>query len=345
MREELEHIREEAAALIRAAASLDELEKHRVAYLGRRGQLTSVFSRLAEFPEDERRELGRLANEARSFLQALINERTKQLEASEAEARLRSQAIDITLPGRWHRLGSPHPLSLVAQDVQELFVGMGFEFVEGPECELYRYNFELLNYPPEHPAMDEQDSFYLSDTLLLRTQATAIQGRILEQRTPPLRIAMIGRTHRREALSTRISHTFHQFDAFVLDGGINFAHLKGTVQLFVREFFGAKTRMRFRPDFFPFTEPSAEVSVTCALCEGRGCTVCKYSGWAEIAGCGMMHPNVLTATGHDPEKFTGWAFGFGLERMAMIRFGIDDIRLFMENDLRLLGQFGARESA
>jgi phenylalanyl-tRNA synthetase alpha chain len=339
MREELERIREEAAAHVGAAASLAELEKRHIAYLGRRGCLASLFSRLAEFPEEERRELGRLANEARDSLQALFSERKKQLEASEAEAQLRRQAIDTTLPGRWHRLGHPHPLSLIAQELRELFVGMGFEFVEGPECELYRYNFEMLNYPPEHPAMDEQDSFYLSDDVLLRSQTTAIQGRILEKRKPPLRIAIIGRTHRREAVSVRISHTFHQFDAFAVDRGINFAHLKGTVQLFVQEFFGAKTRMRFRPDFFPFTEPSAEVSVTCGLCEGRGCAVCKYSGWAEIAGCGMIHPNVLVAAGHDPEKFTGWAFGFGLERMAMIRFGIDDIRLFMENDLRFLEQF------
>lgn len=335
----LERIRASAVEAIEAAGSSAEVEQVRLRWLGRKGELTRILRSLGELPEDQRPRVGKAANELRQQLQQAIEAKLEALRSQEAAATLARDALDVTLPGRWHPLGRRHPLTLVADELKAIFIGLGFEVVEGREVEYYKYNFEVLNYPHEHPAMDEQDSFYITDDILLRTHTSAVQVREMEKRTPPLRVCTWGRCFRREAVSARASHTFHHFEAFVVDKGISFADLKGTLVLLTRELFGPDAKVRLRPDFFPFTEPSAEYSVTCLLCKGQGCGLCKQVGWLEVGGCGMIHPNVLRAGGIDPEKWSGWAFGLGTDRLTMLRYGIDDIRLFMENDLRFLHQF------
>ena len=339
MADALGTIRTSALDAIGAARSSAELEEVRVRYLGRKGELTRILRSLGELPEERRPEAGKAANELRRELQEAIDSRSAALRAQEAGASLAAEALDVTLPGRWHPLGRRHPLTLIADELKAIFIGLGYEVVEGRDVEYYKYNFEVLNYPHEHPAMDEQDSFYVTDDILLRTHTSAVQVREMEKRTPPFRVCTWGRCFRREAVSARASHTFHHFEAFVVDEGISFADLKGTLILLARELFGPDTQVRLRPDFFPFTEPSAEYSVTCLLCKGKGCTLCKYTGLLEVGGCGLIHPNVLRAGGIDPEKYSGWAFGLGTDRLAMLRYGIDDIRLFMENDVRFLHQF------
>ena len=333
---QLNEIEAAALAAIQAAGTPDALEAARVEYLGRKGQLTGVLRGMGQVPADQRPAVGQRANEVRWRLEAAFEERRAAVEAGEEARTLEAERLDVTLPGRAPRVGRLHPLTRVLHEVREIFTGMGFEVLDGPEVETFEYNFALLNYPEDHPAMDEQDSFYLSDDVLLRTHSTAVQVRILRERKPPVRCIYGGRVHRREQVTLRHSHTFHQVDGLLVDEGITFADLKGTLDAFFKEMFGPQTQMRFRADFFPFTEPSADFSFTCFECHGRGCRLCSGSGWVEFGGCGMVHPNILRQVGLDPERYTGWAFGFGVDRVAMRRYGVGDIRLWVENDMRFL---------
>jgi len=338
-RETLEALRQEAERRISLAASSSELSQLEVEYLGRKGRVTELLRRVGELPPGERPAFGRRANELRNFLEARLAERRGLVESEEHERRLREEAVDVTLPGRLYRLGRRHPLSATMARVKQIFIGMGYQVVEGPEVEEYRYNFEALNYPEDHPAMDAQMSFYITDDLLLRTQTTSLQGRVMETREPPFRICTVGRCFRYEAVDATHSHTFHQVDCFAVDEGISLADLKGTLAQFSSEMFGSDTRVRFRPDYFPFVEPGAEWAISCFACKGTGCSLCKASGWLELGGAGMIHPNVLERFDIDSERYTGFAFGMGIERMPMLQYGIDDLRLFLENDLRFLQQF------
>ena len=334
--EQLNQIEQSALAAIGAANDPEALEAARVEYLGRKGQLTGVLRGMGQLPADQRPAVGQRANEVRVRLEAAFTERLAAVEAGEETRRLEAERLDVTLPGRAPRIGRLHPLSRVRNEVYEIFTGLGFEVLDGPEVETFEYNFGLLNYPDDHPAMDEQDSFYITDDVLLRTHTTAVQVRILRERKPPVRCIYGGRVHRREQVDLRHSHTFHQIDGLLVDEGITFADLKGTLDACFKELFGSSTQMRFRADFFPFTEPSADFSFTCFQCHGHGCRLCSNSGWIEFGGSGMVHPNIIREVGLDPEKYTGWAFGFGVDRVAMFRYGIPYIRLLVENDMRFL---------
>ncbi|MGB9587569.1 MAG: phenylalanine--tRNA ligase subunit alpha [Armatimonadota bacterium] len=329
----------QAEQAIATATSTAELSQIEIEYLGRKGKLTELLRRIGELPKEERPSFGQRANALRDSLTQRIQERRQVLETEERERRLREEAVDVTLPGRLYRIGRKHPLSTTISRVKQIFIGMGFEVVEGPEVEQYLYNFDVLNYPEDHPAMDAQMSFYITDELLLRTQTTAIQGRVMESRQPPFRICTVGRCFRYDAMDATHSHTFHQVDCFMVDEGISMADLKGTLTQFSVEMFGSGTKVRFRPDYFPFVEPGAEWAISCFACKGSGCTLCKNSGWLELGGAGMIHPNILERFEIDSEKYTGFAFGMGIERMPMLQYGIDDLRLFLENDLRFLRQF------
>ncbi|MCL6628407.1 MAG: phenylalanine--tRNA ligase subunit alpha [Armatimonadetes bacterium] len=339
LQETLDQLGLQAEQAIAAATSTAELSQIEIEYLGRKGKLTELLRRIGELPKEERPSFGQRANTLRDSLTQAIAERRQVLETEERERRLREEAVDVTLPGRLYRVGRRHPLSTTVTLVKQIFIGMGFEVVEGPEVEQYLYNFDVLNYPEDHPAMDAQMSFYITDELLLRTQTTAIQGRVMETRLPPFRICTVGRCFRYDAMDATHSHTFHQVDCFMVDEGISMADLKGTLTQFSVEMFGSGTKVRFRPDYFPFVEPGAEWAITCFACKGSGCTLCKNSGWLELGGAGMIHPNILERFGIDSEKYTGFAFGMGIERMPMLQYGIDDLRLFLENDLRFLRQF------
>ncbi|MBI3029605.1 MAG: phenylalanine--tRNA ligase subunit alpha [Candidatus Rokubacteria bacterium] len=323
----------------RAKSSAD-LEQVRVKYLGRQGILTQFLRSLPSIPIAERPEVGREANLAKAEIETLLGERLVELKAAERRRDLESQRVDLTLPGRRPSPGTLHPLTLVQDEVIEIFLGLGFAVAEGPEVESDFYNFEALNIPRDHPARDMQDTFYLSEDVLLRTHTSPVQIRTMQAQPPPVRIICPGKVYRRDADITH-SPMFHQVEGLAVDRNISMGDLKGTLELFAREMFGPRTTIRFRPSFFPFTEPSAEVDVRCFLCGGEGCRVCKQSGWLEILGSGMVHPQVLRNVGYDPEEVTGWAFGMGVERIAMLKYGIDDIRLFFENDLRFLTQFRA----
>ena len=339
MYEALEALRSEAEQKISVASSSGELAGLETEYLGRKGKVTELLRAIGKLPAEERPAFGQRANEVRNRLANRLAERRGLVESEEQESKVREEAVDVTLPGKLYRIGREHVLSATIAEVKRIFIGMGYEVVEGPEVEQYKYNFESLNYPEDHPAMDEQMSFYITDDLLLRTQTTALQGRVMETREPPFRICTIGRCFRFEAVDATHSHTFQQVDCFIVDEGISLANLRGTLAQFVHEMLGPETRVRFRPDYFPFVEPGAEWAASCVMCKGAGCTVCKHSGWLELGGAGMIHPNVLERFGIDSEKYTGFAFGLGIERMPMLKHAIDDLRLFLENDLRFLRQF------
>jgi phenylalanyl-tRNA synthetase alpha chain len=330
---------EEAGREILAAQDLDALEQIRVKYLGRKGLLRDFSKRLSDMAEEERREAGQAINRVRRRIEALVERRHAELQARLEDAAASAQRIDVTLPGRAPRIGRRHPILAILDEMIEIFLGLGFQVAEGPEVETYYYSFPALNYPDWHPAMDEQMTFYITDQILLRSQTSTVQIRAMERQKPPVRIVVPGRCFRRDTVDATHSHTFYQLEGLCVDEGITFADLKGTMALFARELFGEEIKVRFRPDFFPFTEPSAEVSLTCLLCKGSGCRVCKNTGWLEIWGAGMVDPNVLRNVGYDPEKYTGWAFGGGVDRLAMLRYGIDDIRLFYSGDMRFLSQF------
>jgi len=336
--EDLSSLLAEVQGRIHEASSAENLEQIEVEVLGRKGRLTRLLRSIGALPPAERPAFGQRLNEARQSIEALLAERRAEFDADTFEARLKAESVDITLPGRFYQVGRKHPLTVTIEEVKRIFIGLGFEMFEGPEIEDYYYNFQALNYPREHPAMDEQMSFYITDDKLMRTQTTAVQARVMEKRQPPLRILTIGRCYRYEAVDATHSHTFQQVDGFGVDEGISFADLKGLLLQFAREMWGPNVKTRFRPDFFPFVEPGADFAVSCMLCDGQGCPVCKQTGWLEVAGAGLIHPNVLENVGYDSEKYTGFAFGFGIERMPMLKYGIDDLRLFYDNDLRFLRQ-------
>jgi phenylalanyl-tRNA synthetase alpha chain len=328
----------EAREAIERADSSADLEALRVRFLGRQGALTLLLRSLGTLPAEERPVVGAAANEAKRELEALLEVRLGETREAERRLERARQRIDLTLPGRRPPAGGVHPLTRVQDEIVSIFVGLGFSVAEGPEIEDDYHNFEALNIPRDHPARDMQDTFYLSEDTLLRTHTSPVQIRAMQAQRPPVRIICPGRVYRRDADITH-SPMFHQIEGLAVDRDISMGDLKGTLELFAREMFGARSKIRFRPSFFPFTEPSAEVDVLCFLCAGAGCRVCKQSGWLEILGSGMVHPQVLRNVGYDPEEVTGWAFGMGVERVAMLKYGIDDIRLFFENDLRFLRQF------
>ena len=339
MDDKLNALAEEGRNAIQQAADERQLEEIRVKYLGRRGELRQIMQDIGQLPAEQRPVVGQLANEARRKLERLLEQRREQLEVQVAEAERATEILDITLPGRAPRVGKRHPLLATLDEMIEIFLGLGFTVAEGPEIESYYYSFEALNYPEFHPAMDEQMTFYISDDVLLRSQTSPVQIRVMEQQQPPVRVMAPGRCFRRDTVDATHCHTFYQLEGLLVDEGVTFADLKGTLEVFAREMFGPQCHMRFRPDFFPFTEPSAEIALTCILCAGKGCRVCSDSGWLEVGGSGMVDPNVLAKVGYDTERYTGWAFGVGVERFAMLRYGIDDIRLFYSGDMRFLEQF------
>jgi phenylalanyl-tRNA synthetase alpha chain len=332
-------IAREARDAAAAAQSSAELEQVRVRFLGRQGVLTQLLRSLGTLAPEERPLVGAAANEAKRELEALLEERLTRALDAERQARRARERLDLTLPGRRPPRGALHPLTRVHDEIVAIFAGLGFSVVEGPEVETDYYNFEALNIPRDHPARDMQDTFYVSESTLLRTHTSPVQIRAMLAQKPPVRIIVPGKVFRRDVVDASHSPMFHQVEGLAVDREITMGDLKGTLELFAREMFGQTSRVRFRPSFFPFTEPSAEMDVLCFVCHGAGCRLCKQGGWLEILGSGMVHPRVLANVGYDPEEVTGWAFGMGIERIAMLKYGIDDLRLFFDNDLRFLRQF------
>ncbi|MEF9969632.1 MAG: phenylalanine--tRNA ligase subunit alpha [Ruthenibacterium sp.] len=339
MKDALQKIRQDADTLIGSAADALALDELRVRFLGKKGELTAILKQMGRLSAEERPVIGALANEVREAIAADIATRTKELHDAVLTARLATETIDVTLPGAQPLQGKRHPFEQVLNELKEIFLGMGFDVVAGPEIELDHYNFEMLNMPKSHPARDTQDTFYITENVLLRTQTSPMQIRTMEKQKPPIRIICPGRVYRSDAVDATHSPIFHQIEGLVVDEGITFSDLKGTLEIFIKKLYGEETRVRFRPHHFPYTEPSAEMDMSCFKCGGKGCPLCKGEGWIEILGCGMVHPKVLENCNIDAEKYTGFAFGIGLERIAMMRYGIDDMRLLYENDLRFLKQF------
>ena len=339
MKQQLEEIKSRAAAALANAKLPQEIDELRVRFLGKKGELTGILKQMGKLSPEERPVIGQLANEVRSWIETDIETRLTEIKASQMAARLESEKLDVTLPGKRPQFGAKHPLSIVLDEIKEIFIGMGFEIADGPEVETDYYNFEALNIPKDHPARDTQDTFYINENILLRTQTSPVQVRVMEQKKPPIRIISPGRVYRSDALDATHSPLFHQIEGLVVDKGITFADLKGTLETFIKRLYGEDSVVRFRPHHFPFTEHSAEVDVQCFNCKGEGCRLCKGEGWIEILGCGMVHPKVLSNCGIDPEVYSGFALGMGLERVVMRRYNIDDIRLFYENDVRFLKQF------
>lgn len=335
----LEAIAEKAKAEIVAAADEKNIEELRVRYLGKKGELTALLKQMGSLSPEERPVMGQRVNEAKAKLEALISGKKNELKAKATELKLKAETIDITMPAKAQACGKLHPLNTVLDDMIDIFQSMGFDVLDGPEVETDHYNFECLNVPADHPARDMQDTFYLGEGLLLRTQTSAAQIRTMETRKPPIRIICPGRVYRADEVDATHSPVFHQIEGLVVDKGITMCDLKGVLEQFAREIYGPETKVKFRPSFFPFTEPSVEVDVTCSECGGKGCRVCKGSGWIEILGAGMVHPNVLKSCGIDPEVYSGFAFGIGLDRTTTTRYKISDIRLLFENDKRFLEQF------
>ena len=339
MKEQLEKIKEEAVKQIEASDALDRLNEIRVAYLGKKGELTSVLKGMKNVAPEERPKVGQMVNEARAMIEAKLEE-TKQILARRArEAQMKAEVIDVTLPAKKANVGHRHPNTIALEELERIFTGMGYEVVEGPEIEYDEYNFTKLNIPEGHPAKDEQDTFYINKEIVLRTQTSPVQARTMENGKLPIRMISPGRVFRSDEVDATHSPSFHQVEGLVIDKNITFADLKGTLAEFARELFGEETKVKFRPHHFPFTEPSAEMDVSCFKCGGKGCRFCKGTGWIEILGCGMVHPHVLEMCGIDPEGYTGFAFGVGLERIALLKYEIDDMRLLYENDIRFLKQF------
>jgi len=338
MREALDELQRKAEGEISSARSREEFLAIRTRYLGRKGLLTDVLRKLKDVPPDERPTLGKRSNDIKESIGGLIDEALRDIQAREKSDGLQGEAIDVTLPGRTLRYGKLHPVTQVDNEICDIFARLGFSVVKGPEVELDYYNFEALNIPPDHPARDMHDTFYVEDTIVLRTHTSPVQVRIMEKQRPPVRILSPGKVYRPDS---DVSHTpmFHQVEGLLVDRGITFGDLKGVLTYFLQEIFGRGTKLRFRPSFFPFTEPSAEVDIQCVMCSGAGCRVCGQSGWIEILGSGMVDPEVFRVVGYDPGEISGFAFGLGVERIAMLKYGISDIRLFFENDRRFLEQF------
>ena len=339
MKEKLAKIREEILKQIDASENLDKLNEVRVSALGKKGALTELLKSMKEVAPEERPKVGQMVNEVRAEIETALETEKAKLEDRVMEARLKNEVIDVTLPAKKNSVGHRHPNTIALEEVERIFVGMGYEVVRGPEVEKDYYNFEALNIPKDHPARDEQDTFYINEEIVLRTQTSPVQVRTMEQGKLPIRMIAPGRVFRADEVDATHSPCFHQIEGMVIDEGITFADLKGTLAEFARELFGPETKVKFRPHHFPFTEPSAEMDVTCFKCGGKGCRMCKGEGWIEILGCGMIHPHVFEMSGIDQNKYTGFAFGIGLERIALLKYEIDDMRLLYENDVRFLKQF------
>jgi phenylalanyl-tRNA synthetase alpha chain len=338
MKERLEGLLGEGRTALLEAGSMSELQDAKVRFLGKKGLMTSIMKGMGQLSSEERPILGALANRIKEELESLYEERAESVRAAELEHRLASERVDVTLPGRRHATGSKHPITLVTEEINGIFSSLGFGVAEGPEIEMDFYNFAALNMPKNHPARDMQDTFYVTEDVVLRTHTSPVQIRTMLKQAPPVRVIAPGTVYRRDS---DLTHTpmFHQIEGFLVDRDITFGDLKGVLTTFISQFFGKGTGVRFRPSFFPFTEPSAEVDIQCVICAGAGCRVCKNSGWLEILGSGMIDPEVFKAVNYDHEKYSGFAFGMGIERIAMLKYGVNDLRLFFENDLRFLHQF------
>ena len=339
MQEQLKNIQASVLEELKGIENSAALEQLRVRVLGKKGELTAILRGMGKLPAEERPKMGQIVNETREILEKAIDEAAAAVKAKEKEARLKAEAIDVTLPGVERTAGSLHPINVVLNDLLNIFTGMGFEAVEGPEIEYDHYNFELLNLPKNHPARDAQDTFYIDDNVVLRTHTSPVQARIMTTRKPPIRIISPGRVYRADEVDATHSPVFHQIEGMVIDENISIGDLKGTLDTFAQRLYGAGVTTRFRPSFFPFTEPSAEVDLTCAACGGKGCRMCKGTGWIEVLGAGMVNPKVLEMCGIDSKKYSGFAFGMGVERLTILKYNVPDMRYLYENDLRFLSQF------
>ncbi len=337
MKEKLEQIR--AAAIAELSAPDADLEALRIRFLGKKGELTAVLRGMGQLTAEERPVIGQLANEVREYIENAIAEKADAQKTAALAKKLLDERLDVTMPGKAPEIGKRHPLATVQKDMEDIFIGMGFSIVEGPEVEYDYYNFVALNIPEDHPARDTQDTFYITEKMLLRSQTSPVQVRVMENEKPPIRIISPGRVYRSDAVDATHSPLFHQLEGLVVDKGVTMGDLKGTLETFAKKLFGEDTRIRFRPHHFPFTEPSAEVDASCFACGGKGCRICKGEGWIEILGAGMVHPFVLSNCGIDTNVYSGFAFGLGIERIAMLKYKIDDMRLLYENDVRFLSQF------
>ena len=339
MKAQLEQIRRAAKEALASFDSAEQLEKARIQYLGKKGELTAILKQMGKLSAEERPVIGQLANEIRKDIEDTIANKSAEIKKAAQEKRLAEETLDVTMPGTLPQIGYKHPLSIVLDEIKDIFMGMGFDIAEGPEVEYDYYNFEALNIPKDHPARDTQDTFYINDNIVLRTQTSPVQIRVMEKTQPPIRIIAPGRVFRSDAVDATHSPLFHQIEGLVVDKGITMADLKGTLETFAKRLYGEDTKIRLRPHHFPFTEPSCEIDVSCFKCGGKGCPFCKGEGWIEILGAGMVHPKVLKNGGVDPDVYSGFAFGVGLERLVLFRFNIDDMRLLYENDMRFLSQF------
>ncbi|AFK87200.1 phenylalanine--tRNA ligase subunit alpha [Thermoanaerobacterium saccharolyticum] len=339
MEETLRNLLEEAKKELSSAENLKTLEEIRVKYLGKKGELTKILRGMGNLSPEERPIIGKISNDVREEIEKDLTQKREEVLRQEKEKKIKSEYIDITLPGKVHEIGHKHPMTKVLDEIKDIFLGLGFSIAEGPEIELDYYNFEALNTPPDHPARDLQDTFYITKNILLRTQTSPVQVRTMEKSKPPIKVISPGRVYRSDEIDATHSPVFNQIEGLAVDEGITMGDLKGVLNLFAKRLFGSDTKTKFRPHYFPFTEPSAEMDVSCFACGGKGCRVCGYSGWIEILGSGMVHPNVLRMSGIDPEKYSGFAFGMGLDRITMLKYGIDDLRLLYENDLRFIKQF------
>lgn len=339
MKEKVLEIKENAVKEIKNAESLQILNEVRVKYLGKKGELTGLLKGMGTLSPEERPVVGSLVNEARDTIEKEIEEKEKSLKADIMKEKLEKEKIDITMPSKKQEIGSIHPITAIIDNVKDIFLGLGYKIVDGPEIEKAIYNFDKLNTPPNHPARDIQDTFYITEDIVLRSQTSPVQARVMENEKPPIKIICPGKVYRSDSVDATHSPVFHQIEGLVIDKNITMSDLKGTLEMFAKKCLGENTKIRFRPHHFPFTEPSAEADVSCFVCGGKGCRVCKNEGWIELLGCGMVHPNVLENCGIDPNEYSGFAFGFGVERIAMAKYGIDDMRLLYENDVRFLRQF------
>ncbi len=339
MKERLAQIREKALAQIKATDSLDKLNEVRISFLGKKGELTEVLKGMKDVAPEDRPQVGQIVNDTRAAIEEVLENAKKEISSKMRELQMKAEVIDVTLPAKKNNVGHCHPSTLALKEVKKIFMGMGYEVVEGPEVEFDYYNFEALNIPANHPAKDEQDTFYINDKIVLRTQTSSVQVREMEKGHLPIRMISPGRVFRSDEVDATHSPCFHQVEGLVIDENVTFADLKGTLALFAKQLFGPDTKVKFRPHHFPFTEPSAEMDVSCFKCGGTGCRFCKGEGWIEILGCGMVHPHVFEMSGIDNDKYTGFAFGMGLERIALLKYEIDDMRLLYENDIRFLKQF------
>ncbi|MBE6045860.1 MAG: phenylalanine--tRNA ligase subunit alpha [Clostridiales bacterium] len=339
MQDQLNKILEQAKSQLESATDRAQAEELRVRLLGKKGELTQILKGMGKLSPEERKSTGQLVNGVKGQIESMLENKFEELKSKAKEAQFKVERIDVTEPGRRPKLGARHPLTVTMEEISKVFMNMGFSIVEGPEVETVFNNFDALNASPDHPARDMTDTFYITEDVLLRTQTSPVQVRTLLKQKPPIKVISPGRCFRCDTPDATHSPMFHQIEGLVVDEGITMADLKGTLDSFAKQLFGPETKTKFRPHHFPFTEPSAEVDVSCFKCGGKGCRVCKGSGWIEILGCGMVHPNVLKVGGLDTEKYTGFAFGLGVERVAMLKYGVDDIRLFYENDMRFIEQF------